>query len=121
MSNMIKHFMYVKELFRVCIYFSRNAHKTLISRQRKQNVTTWGTSEHSSQAHTPQRTRDDTTGDAYGRNLPIHGRNFNELESSLCILEKQSETLQPGHRKTLRLSSRSVPPPAQRNISLIVM
>ena len=40
MSNMIKHFMYVKELFRVCIYFSRNAHKTLISRQRKQNVTT---------------------------------------------------------------------------------
>jgi len=40
MSNMIKHFIYVKQLFRVCIYFSHNAHKTLISTQRKQNVIT---------------------------------------------------------------------------------
>jgi len=47
-------------------------------------------------------------------------KRFNELESTLFQKKKkkkQSETLQPGHPKTLRLSSRNAP--AQWNILVI--
>jgi len=57
------------------------------------------------QLHTPQHTQDEAI-DVVDRN-----KHFNHLETYLFIKQKKktSETLQPGHRKTLGLSSRSAP------------
>jgi len=60
------------------------------------------------QLYTPQHVRDEATGDVDGNNLSRSI--FNDLESYLFIKKaQQSETLQPGPRKTLRLSIRSAP------------
>ena len=62
---------------------------------------------YSRQLYTPQHARDEAIRDV-DRN-----KHFNDLESNLFIKQtkkkKTSETLQPGHRRTLRLSSRSAP------------
>ena len=77
----------------------------------KTNKDTCVTSTHWRQLYTPHHPRDKSIGD------PDRNRHFNNPESHLFMRKKTSETLQPGHWKTLRLSSPSAP--AQRSISAI--
>jgi len=69
----------------------------------------------SRQLYTPQYIQDEATGDLDRSKV---NKYCSEQESSLFQKKKWSEALQAGHRKTLRLSSRSAP--AQLNDSVIL-